>query len=127
MLSPVAMKIHSLPSLVSLSLNFELKSWADLLNVIHSKEGLESPGVLRYQRTRYPRDVKKKFFSGHDLDWFESRSRIGPFLPSARDNGYPGSTGRLGQTLEGASQRRIFAIGNYMNQRLLRPVGWRLC
>ncbi|THF94699.1 hypothetical protein TEA_015561 [Camellia sinensis var. sinensis] len=29
--------------------------------------------------------------------------------------------GKLGQTLEGRAKRRIFAIGNYMNQRLLKP------
>ncbi|CAI8592958.1 unnamed protein product [Vicia faba] len=31
-------------------------------------------------------------------------------------------TGRLGCSLEGAGKRRIFAISNYMNQRLLKPV-----
>lgn len=31
-------------------------------------------------------------------------------------------TGRLGQSIEGGGKRRIFAIGKYVNQRLLRPV-----
>lgn len=30
--------------------------------------------------------------------------------------------GRLGCSIEGGGKRRIFAIGNYINQRLLRPV-----
>lgn len=30
--------------------------------------------------------------------------------------------GRLGCSIEGGGKRRIFAIGNYVNQRLLRPV-----
>ncbi|CAA0819597.1 Uncharacterized mitochondrial protein AtMg01410 [Striga hermonthica] len=53
-----------------------------------------------------------------DLDWFEA----GPYLPSCEDLGIPPVTGRLGCSLEGAGKRRIFAIGNYVNQRLLNPV-----
>jgi len=30
--------------------------------------------------------------------------------------------GRLGQSVEGGGKRRVFAIGNYINQRLLKPV-----
>ncbi|KAI4297979.1 hypothetical protein L6164_037887 [Bauhinia variegata] len=33
-----------------------------------------------------------------------------------------GTTGRLGCSIEGGGKRRIFAIFNYVNQRLLRPV-----
>lgn len=47
---------------------------------------------------------------------------IGPFLPRPEDVGAPPITGRLGQVLEGGGKRRIFAIGNYINQRLLKPV-----
>lgn len=61
-----------------------------------------------------------KKFTPEDLDWFERR--IGPFLPSCDDLGIPPVPGRLGCSLEGAGKRRIFAIGNYINQRLLRPV-----
>lgn len=53
-------------------------------------------------------------------DWFERR--IGPYLPSCDDLGIPPITGQLGCSLEGAGKRRIFAIGNYVNQRLLKPV-----
>lgn len=38
------------------------------------------------------------------------------------DLGIPPITGQLGCSLEGAGKRRIFAIGNYINQRLLKPV-----
>ena len=43
-----------------------------------------------------------------------------PFLPKLTDLGIP--AGKLGCSLEGAGKRRIFAIGNYINQRLLYPV-----
>lgn len=33
----------------------------------------------------------------------------------------PVKTGRLAATLEGAGKRRVFAIGNYIKQRLLAP------
>lgn len=36
--------------------------------------------------------------------------------------GIPPVTGRLGCSLEGAGKRRIFAIGNFINQRLLYPI-----
>lgn len=36
---------------------------------------------------------------------------------------YFGSPGRLAQSTDsGAGKRRIFAIGNYVNQRLLKPL-----
>lgn len=56
-------------------------------------------------------------FSAFDLDFFESK--IGPVLPLLD---LPMASGRLGQVVEGGSKRRIFAIGNYINQRLLKPV-----
>lgn len=68
----------------------------------------------------YAFDVRNKTFTPEDLDWFERR--IGPFLPSCDDLGIPPITGRLGCTCEGAGKRRLFAIGNYVNQRLLKPV-----
>lgn len=32
------------------------------------------------------------------------------------------SLGRLGRSIEGGGKRRIFAIGNWVHQRLLRPL-----
>lgn len=46
----------------------------------------------------------------------------GPYFPSADDLGVPAVCGRLGQSIEGGGKRRIFAIGNWVNQRLLKPV-----
>lgn len=43
-----------------------------------------------------------------------------PYLPKLTDLGIP--AGKLGCSLEGAGKRRVFAIGNYVNQRLLWPV-----
>lgn len=43
-------------------------------------------------------------------------------MPSCDDLSIPPTPGRVGCTLEGAGKRRIFAIGNYVNQRLLKPV-----
>lgn len=42
----------------------------------------------------------------------------GWMLPSCDDLNCPPETGRLGMCLEGSAKRRIFAIGNYVNQRL---------
>ena len=65
-------------------------------------------------------DRFNKLFTGRDLDEFERVA--GPLLPD--DGAVRASTvgGRLGQSVEGGGKRRIFAIGNYVNQRLLKPV-----
>lgn len=48
---------------------------------------------------------------------------IAPHIPIAEDHlrGYY-RDGRLGQACEGRAKRRIFAIGNAIKQRLLKPV-----
>lgn len=48
--------------------------------------------------------------------------KIGPYLPSPTDLNCPPIVGRLCSLVEGGGKRRIIAIGNYINQRLLRPV-----
>jgi hypothetical protein len=58
--------------------------------------------------------------SGWCLDQFEKT--IGPTLPTPEEFGCRPITGRLGQLIEGGGKRRIFAIGNYVNQRLLHPI-----
>ena len=55
-----------------------------------------------------------------DLDQF--KRTIGPVLASCDDLGVPPVIGRLAFSLEGGGKRRIFAIGNYVNQRLFHPV-----
>ena len=83
-----------------------------------------SQGVLWPHYTRYARDPMNKMFSGWGLDWYEAY--VGPYLPHGV--GYQRIvTGRLGCSIEGAGKGRVFAIGNYVNQRLLRPVHEWLC
>lgn len=77
-------------------------------------------GILWPHRVRYPRDENKKLFSNWDLEDFERK--IGPYLPSPTDLNCPPIVGRLCSLVEGGGKRRIIAIGNYINQRLLRPV-----
>lgn len=54
-----------------------------------------------------------------DADWFERC--VGRYLPglSAQPD-FPLNFGRIGMVEEGGGKRRLFAIGNYINQRLLR-------
>ena len=93
----------------------ELGAFNFLMNFVHARGEQFSQGCLWPERTRYAFDVNNKKFTPEDLDWFERR--IGPFLPSCDDLGIPPVPGRLGCSLEGAGKRRIFAIGNYINQR----------
>lgn len=90
------------------------------MTFVHSRGEQWSQGCLWYPRVRFALDKQNKTFTPHDLDWFERR--IGPVLPTCQDLGIPAIPGRLGCSLEGSGKRRIFAIGNYINQRLLRPV-----
>ncbi|KAG8044309.1 hypothetical protein GUJ93_ZPchr0138g35 [Zizania palustris] len=60
-------------------------------------------------------------YANQDVDKCESS--FAPHLPTTDDpckQFY--KFGRLGQATEGRAKRRIFAIGNYVNQRLLKPV-----
>lgn len=43
-------------------------------------------------------------------------------LPSYHELKKPSICGHLGQSVEGGGKRQVFAIGNYVNQRLLKPV-----
>jgi hypothetical protein len=61
--------------------------------------------------------------ANEDLDWFQKW--IGPWLPTIEHLEYKGKPGvrfgKLAMSMEGAGKRRIFAIGNYVKQRQLRP------
>jgi hypothetical protein len=95
---------------------YEISAWVYLMQLTHKMGEEWSQGALWMPFTRFALDPLKKMRSGWSLDWFERG--IGP-----RNIGYERIvTGRLAFSLEGAGKRRIFAIGNYMNQRLLRPV-----
>lgn len=69
---------------------------------------------------RYAFDPNNKMFSGASLDWFERR--IGPYVPTSKQLGIYVDSGRLSCSCTGDGKRRVFAIGNYVNQRLLAPV-----
>lgn len=95
-----------------------------LVKFVHAYGQQWSQGTLWHHYTRYALDPANKLFSGWSLDWYQAY--VGPVLPHGV--GYERIvTGRLGCSLEGAGKRRVFAIGNYVNQRLLRPVHEWLC
>ncbi|KAK4389830.1 putative mitochondrial protein [Sesamum angolense] len=90
----------------------EIKNAMWLICYTHAQGEQCSFGPDGPPRVCFSIDKKKKLFT---LDWFEKR--IGPFLPLPDDLGIPPIAGRQGQSLEGAGKRRIFAMGNHMNQR----------
>ncbi|XP_075515538.1 uncharacterized protein LOC142550184 [Primulina tabacum] len=98
----------------------ELSAYASLLKFIHARGEQWSSGILFPRRVRFAFDRNNKLFSGSDLDEFESK--IGPYLPAWHPAVGPAMTGKLAQKVEGGGKRRVFAIGNWVNQRLLTPV-----
>lgn len=70
---------------------------------------------VRYAFDSYNRDI-----THHSLEFFERR--IGPVLPTPAEMGVPPNTGRLCASCSGDGKRRLFAVGNYINQRLLYPI-----
>lgn len=102
-----------------ISLPLELSSFQHLMTFVHAAGEQWSQGVIWAQRTRYAFDKENKVFSGMDLDLFERQ--IGPLFPSFKDLGIVPVPGKLGQSIVG-TKRRIFAIGNYVNQGLLKPI-----
>lgn len=101
-------------------LHLEMASYSFLLRFIHSYGEQWSSGILFRERVRYPFDKSNKLFSGTDQDWFERT--LGPFFPMPEHFPLRLSLCRLGQVVEGGGKQRIFAIGNYVNQRLWDPV-----
>ncbi|KAI5671744.1 hypothetical protein M9H77_12108 [Catharanthus roseus] len=102
---------------------FELCAFGTLLNISNAEAFSWSQGSLWIPCVRYLLDKMNKFISGWSLDWFESR--LGKYFPSVydfRDSGMLFIPGRLSCAFPGAGKRRMFAIDNYINQRLLRPL-----
>jgi len=95
------------------------------LQKIHTFEGIFSPGMLFSKRTLWPLDRAANTRGVHeDMEFFEKNPAI-VFLDLARglSNFVPSlRPGKLAHSVEGAGKRRIFAIGNYVKQRLLYPV-----
>lgn len=102
------------------ALLFEMNAFSFLMERVHVSSGHWSQGVLWPEVTRYARDPANKNLTNWCLSEFERVT--GPQLPSYHELGEPPICGRLGQSIEGGGKRRIFAIGNYVNQRLLKPV-----
>lgn len=110
-----------IPSNIFTNLKHELAAYAWNEQKIHSfQDGYFSPGILWYHRVLYAGDIKRTTqYSNMDLEYYE-RS-IGPHIDSLLPayETVPLFTGRLCQTLAGAGKRRIFAICNYVKQRLV--------
>jgi hypothetical protein len=117
--------IKLMPSIFS-SFKYECAAFARQLRVIHSFEGIFSPGILfRWGYILYPLDNKfNTRYANEALDFYEKRpGLVFDDLASAFDqtNQYL-FQGRLAQSFEGAGKRRLFVIGNYFKQRLLFPI-----
>lgn len=99
----------------------ELRCFASMLRFIHSKGEQFSPLCLWPSRIRFALDPNNKIYTNKDLDACENS--FAPRLPNVEG---PAAKhfcfGRLGSSVEGRAKRRIFAIGNYVCQRLLKPV-----
>ena len=106
-------------------LKHEIAAFSCFIKKLHSiPDGYFSSGILWNHWTYYPHDPNNTKFANHNLDYFERC--VGPFwadLPAMYQSyGIPLATGRLSCVTEGSGKRRIFAICNYIKQRLLAPV-----
>jgi hypothetical protein len=94
----------------------EIASFSWLVQFVHAYGEQASQGILWAPFTRFAFDSYNKIITGLSLDWFEMR--VGPHLPTPSQMGIPAIPGKLGSACTGAGKRRLFAIGNYVNQRL---------
>nr|WOR07594.1 CeaMV1-RdRp [Duamitovirus sp.] len=105
------------------SLKYELAAYSYLEQISNSLEGMWSPGLLWIHRVRYAMDPKNRDYTNQDLSWYEDH--VGPVLasigPALKESGFLLKFGRLACAVEGGGKRRLFAIGNYVKQRLLWP------
>lgn len=105
------------------STKFEIAAFAQLLNLVHSFEGIWSPALLFRKATLFALDnTTTTQLCNEDLDHYERT--LGPVFSQVGSafDGHPLHMGRLVDSLEGAGKRRLFVIGNYVKQRLLYPV-----
>ena len=98
-----------------------MANWKFLVDRTTELEGIWPQGALWPSYIRYAFDTisNKNEYLGC-LRTFERE--IEPLFSSVDDFGIPAHCGRLSSSLEGGGKRRIFAIGNYLNQRLLKPL-----
>ncbi|DAB41745.1 RNA-dependent RNA polymerase [Oxybasis rubra mitovirus 1] len=108
------------------SLKYEIATFARYLRLIHSWEGVFSPGILfKWGHTLFPFDTGYNTrYANEALTFYEGRpGQVFDDLACAFDrSGVDLLPGRLAQSLEGAGKRRLFVIGNYFKQRLLYPI-----
>lgn len=99
----------------------ELRCFASMLRFIHGYGEQFSPLCLWPHRLRFALDPSNEATTFNDLAVCETT--FAPRLPTVDG---PAAKhfcfGRLGSSTEGRAKRRIFAIGNYVCQRLLKPV-----
>jgi len=121
-LDDIRIKCISSPN-IFVNLKHEMASFIMNVCKIHSlPDGVFSPGILWEKWIKYPFYPNNTMFANRNLEWFERC--VGPIMSSLIPayQGIPLATGRLAQVLSGAGKRRIFAICNYVKQRLLYPV-----
>lgn len=102
-------------------LPYEMAAFQAMMNFVHAQGDQFSPGVLWPPFVRYAFDSYNRDITNISLSWFETR--IGPLLPSPQDLGVPAYMGRLCAACTGNAKLRVFSIGNYIKQSLLRPWG----
>jgi len=102
------------------TLIFEMASYGSVLQHIHSAGQQWSSGVLWPFRTRNALAKMNGRFTEIDLEAFEAQ--IGPYLPTSDRLGLPMVIGRLGQSIQQGTKRRLFSMGHFFNQRLLHPL-----
>ncbi|KAK4253936.1 hypothetical protein QN277_009379 [Acacia crassicarpa] len=98
----------------------ELAAFTFLMNFVHAKGESYSQGCLWAPYVRYAIDSFNREITHLSLEFFEKR--IGPYLPDPSQMEIPAKTGRLCASCTGDGKRRLFAVGNYINQRLLYPM-----
>lgn len=106
------------------SVKYELAAFSRQVSLIHSWEGIFSPGIL-FGKDRILFALDNRYNTSvcnEDLDFYErTLGLIYHDLGHAFGATYLRS-GKLGQVLVGAGKRRWFVMGNYVKQRLLYPV-----
>ncbi|KAH0644769.1 hypothetical protein KY284_032653 [Solanum tuberosum] len=108
---------------IFVNLKHEIAAFIWNIQKIHSiPDGFFSPGILWSKMVYYPFDRNNTRFANEMFNYFESA--MGPYFSTLLGDytGVPLATGRLAQVIEGGGNRRIFAICNYIKQRLLFPV-----
>lgn len=107
------------------SLKYEMGMFARHLQHLKVLGAVFSPGVLFSKRTLWPLDCEYNTQAANeDLEHFNKSANI-IFYDQAfglEDRISSLRPGKLAQSIEGSGKRRIFAIGNYIKQRLLYPV-----